>query len=599
MIDTSRPLTGGPAGARPATGRRRAPYAALEWAAVLLAPAVAFFALRVRPIGPSDMIDPYLYSGIAQNGARVVERFGNSRSWVRLGMNAPAHLSFVLFGPLGGFYVFRYVLLLLAVVPAYVLFRRLAGRGAGAVAVAAILATPVTWQTLASDYPDSAAYSYLLAGTVLLVTAATTSRWRRTLVFTAGVLLSLAVHSQAVAAPVVAAIVLGYAVVHVVGVAREWRRLATDLALLMAAAAVTTLAAMALSKVWGGYWNIFDPTLHDMKRLRTPTQIKRWHSDNNAWVVTVPYLLLPPAVLGAFGVLALSRRRLSRPEVAIGIASGVAVAVAVIEQFWLRVASLEFHYWSSMLWPGITLTLVIVVVHACRELLTSARTSWIPATMVGAVSLVWSLVTPHIAIRLWPWPVEVAVGLVAAAAVALRLPRRRVSTVCTAVLLIAAMVLVGSVSARRKLPNQSGVPVGSYYAVFGHPSTRLVDIYEITGKVQMLIPAPRFRGERIVFWWIGTGAPLFNQVSAGYGWHHLGNYLPATSAPGSPWANGVLRFNPGVMVLLSHTGDDFAVMLDRLGQAGLGPRVVSTGAVSSGTVGLRIKIVRFDALDGR
>src|SRR5207245_3359291 len=110
---------------------------ALEAAALGLEPVLVFVIYRVHPMVKVDTIDPTLYTAYIQNGPDIMRRLGPDHYyWSRLGMVIPARVAFLLFGAIPGFYVLRYLLCLVAIVPAYVLFTRLPSRAAGALSVA-------------------------------------------------------------------------------------------------------------------------------------------------------------------------------------------------------------------------------------------------------------------------------------------------------------------------------------------------------------------------------------------------------------------------------------------------------------------------------
>ncbi|MDX6223365.1 MAG: hypothetical protein QOD91_2419, partial [Frankiales bacterium] len=141
----------------------------LEVAGLLLAPVVVFFLLGEQGMTNTNIEDQRFYQAYAEHGDDLMLRLGNYRYyWVRLAFILPSRVTYDLFGAVGGFFVLRYLLVLVAIVPAYLLLRRLHGIGAGWVAVAAVLSSPVLLYAWGTDYPDSSSVSYLIAGTACL-----------------------------------------------------------------------------------------------------------------------------------------------------------------------------------------------------------------------------------------------------------------------------------------------------------------------------------------------------------------------------------------------------------------------------------------------
>ena len=160
-----------PARAQTATPAPVAPrHRAVTGGLLLAAPLLLLWPLRTRLFGQADMVDPYLHTAVIEHGRDLAERFGvGDRQLTRAGFTVPGRLTNAALGDLGGYYAWRYILVLLAIVPAYLLFARLRGRPAGAVAVVAVIASPVVAQAWSTDYPMSSAISYLIAGYCCLV----------------------------------------------------------------------------------------------------------------------------------------------------------------------------------------------------------------------------------------------------------------------------------------------------------------------------------------------------------------------------------------------------------------------------------------------
>ena len=133
----------------------------LEGAALLVSPIAAVFGLRITLMSPPDLNDPAMHTTFVIDPSDIYVRYTalftpteRLREGARVGFLIPARLSYLLFGAVPGFLVFRYVLALVALVPAYLLVRRLYGRIAGAVAVIVILTCPVIILAWGTDFPE-------------------------------------------------------------------------------------------------------------------------------------------------------------------------------------------------------------------------------------------------------------------------------------------------------------------------------------------------------------------------------------------------------------------------------------------------------------
>lgn len=569
-----------------------APLRLIEWAAVLASPAVAFAALQVRRMAPVDMIDPWFYTAYAQHGGDLIVRNeAQGYNWTRLGFILPARLCYLAFGALGGFYTFRYLLALLAVIPAYLLLRSLFGRGAGAVAVVAILSSPVVLVAWGADYPDSAAVSYLVAGTCWLAFAAARPRSRTVLVIAAGVVLTLALHCQFVVAPLVLAAVIAYAIAGVLG--KDVRRTLVDIGLLAAALVAVTAVLMLISKLWLGQWNIIGPNYRGYLALQKPGQLPHWHSANRQWALYVPYLLVPPAVIAAWMVLRLRRPRTAAPAIVVGISATLGGAAYYVIQFLGQTSTLEYHLYSSMLWSGTLLLSAVVIAEAGAPLLRRRLTGWVPAAMAGAAPLAWSLALPSPRFSMWPWGFVLAAVAVAAVAGTTLLRRSAVvAGVCTAAVVASLLVLTVVPATTPRLPDRTGLPLGEYSVILGHPNGPEVDYYAVASMVHTVAPPAEHPGDKLILWWPTPGRlnNFFSVVSAQY-WSRHSALLPGMPDFTAIDGRKLRSYNPTHMMLLSLTGREFRAARAALRFAGWQTSVLRTVTLSHGGLQLDVQTI--------
>jgi len=227
---------------------------------LLLAPVVVFFLLDEQGMTNTNIEDQRFYQAYAEHGDDLMLRLGNYRYyWVRLAFILPSRVAYDLFGAVGGFFVLRYLFALIAIVPAYLLLRRLYGIGAGAVAVAAVLSSR-------SCSTPGARLSRLLIGLLpdrgdgLPVHAgerATSGSGQGWLAGAGGGGRGLAIHSQFLSAPLVA---VAWAV-YVGMVLRYGCAGALRASLILAGCAIAVTGALSLvSLIMWGRADILSPT---------------------------------------------------------------------------------------------------------------------------------------------------------------------------------------------------------------------------------------------------------------------------------------------------------------------------------------------------
>jgi len=112
--------------------------------------------LNDPPCTPRSSSTPRTSSFATQPSSN--RRNGFARELVS-GFLVPGRISYLLFGGVPGFVVFRYVLALIAIIPTYILLRRVYSRVVGVIGVIVILSCPVIILAWGTDFPDSAAVS--------------------------------------------------------------------------------------------------------------------------------------------------------------------------------------------------------------------------------------------------------------------------------------------------------------------------------------------------------------------------------------------------------------------------------------------------------
>jgi Dolichyl-phosphate-mannose-protein mannosyltransferase len=568
----------------PARGRR-GPLL-VEVTLLLAAPLLLIFPLRAEVFGRTNMIDPYLHTAVIQHGRELLERFGNNRQFARAGFTVPGRAFVLAFGDIGGYYAFRYALVLLAMVPAYVLFRRLHGRPAGAVAAASVLASAVIVRAWSSDYPDSAGVTYLIAACCCLCmpTDSRTARWSW---FTASAgLFSLALHSNFVAVPFVLAAVIAYAAFHV----KEWRHLlAAGGVFLVVVAAVSAALSVGTWAAFGTA-DIFRPTWRAFEGLRRPEAIAVNHSTNWRWVLDAPYLLVLPLILVVWIALArLRRKAFSQSEWMLWLTLSLQVGASVVMQFALEHQILEFHFYSSLLWAAATLVAASTVIELSRPLLVRPRLSWVPAAVLVAVPVAFAVLDVELSLRF-----ATALLLATAAAVvvtALYLTRSTIAGLgALAIFTVVAHTLV--IGQSSYLPLRSGqalFPRPQYGLAFGGLNAFERDRYMVISELDDVVPAPPTAGVPLVIWAADDVSETVSIAASQYGWRPrmvLG--LPRLD---SASVAQIRTTRPDIVLLLSDAADSVAA-----GEAGIRrllpeATVLADATLEHGDVRLHVSVV--------
>ncbi len=571
----------------------------IEAIALALAPVAAYFDLRIRLMPVPDLNDPAMHTTFMIQPQSIFLRYTSSftptfrlREASRVGLLVPGRISYLLFGALPGFIVLRYVLALIAIAPVYLLLRRMYGMWGGAVGVVVVLTSPVLITAWGTDFPDSVAVSYLIAGTACLAMPSQRHRvwW---LVGSAG-FFTLSLWSIATSLPLVAVAVAVYAVVRFL---RDRPHMVRDAAVAVCAAlGVTGILAIA-SGLLIGRFDFVVPTIQSVMFLAQPSNEIMYHSHSWRWAPYVTYLLVPPTVVVTWFIAFGYRfRTVPTPQLVIGLTCAAQLILCTYLQIFGGVQILEVHFFSSLLWASVSLALAIVLIELGRPLLDHGRFKWLLPVLLLALPLVYEL-HPHVRAFGWfPLGYIVAAITLTSAFVArwlwrapLRVPTRVASGV--AVSLVSALLLVLTVD---PIPNHPPIPgtitdtAPAYDTAFGGNASFAISLYVVTTDLPGFVGPGTYSGERLLMWWPSDER---DEILGPIGmFHAFFDSLPSAMGTLAPEAQQLIRERSAAQILLmSFTGDGFEQSLQALGP--FQPVLVKSGVLRSGSVALRVWLI--------
>lgn len=595
---------GAPHASRPRHHRRPAWPLVVEGALLALSPLLAELVFRLAIMSPVELPDPSIHTSYLVDPHQVYARYqaayastARLREGARVGFVVPGRIFYELFGSVGGFVAFRYLLALIAVVPAYVLVRRLYQRPAAAMTVVLILSCPVFVRAWGTDYPNSAAISYLTGALACLGLALAARRRRSAWVAAGAALVTLAVWAFLTAAVVALPALVVYVAI------RSWqsRRGALGDVGMLAGSAVVTSGVLAVGSYFLiGPLNYITPTWQAYVYLSTPSQQVQWHSTNWHWLPYDTYLLVPVAVLG-IGAVAFARwpRRLPPVQSFLVVSTALAAGLMAYLQFFRNVQILEVHFWSSLLWSGTYLVLGLALGELTRRVGDDLLGRWLPVAVVVAVPLVYESRRSVPAFTWSPAGVAltgavVAVAILARAGTALARPGRSALGLASGVVVTIAaasgllVLTVAPAVAHAHIPHTVNDPPAAYAATLGVNDALSIDEYRVAAELPHFTGEPAYRGEQLLIWW-----PIdqFSQMIEPMGIYHAG----FNSIPG-PWgmlapvaARKIEQRRPGQVLLMSMTGFELQSCYDALQQ--FDPRLVRRAVLSSGPVHLHVWLI--------
>jgi hypothetical protein len=569
---------------------------------VTLSPAIVAVVLRLRLMAPVDLPDPAMHTtyivdprDVATRYAAIYAATARMREGARVGFLVPARLSYLAFGAVHGFLALRYVFALLAVVPVYLLLRRLYGPPAGVAGILVVLSSPVLVTAWGTDYPDSAVVSYALGAIACL--AMPSLRRPRAWLAAGGVLLTLAVWSHGVAVPLVGATLAAYLGVRLI---RDRDGLLPDLAVLAGAAAAVTGVLVLASAALLARADFISATWQAYQFMSTPANVAAFHSSSWRWAPYLAYLLVPPAALLAFTATFIGRRAVPTPVLLVGVIASFQLAVYAGLQFLGSVQTLEQHYFSSTLWPSILLVLAVTIAELARPMAHRLIARWLPAAVVLIVPLAYET-DPHVPAFGWT-PAGLLVALViVAAALGARAAGRLTGPLATAAAAVAMTALTGAalvltvapVPAHPALPGTHlGIadPPPAYASALGGSAAAYIDVYRIATGLPAFVGPATYQGEQLMMWW-PISDPYFAYVEYAGMYHAMFNSLDSDPGDLTDLDRTMLgQRRPAELLLFARSAASFPAALRAL--HGFDPSLMRTATLRSGAVVLHVWLVR-------
>ncbi len=447
-----------------------------ETVVILLAPLLAFVALRLPPISQNNFTDAMYYLGYAHNFIDLINRYGYIYYAVRFGPIFPDMIFAQLFGFLTGFHVLRYLLAIAVGFALHGVLRERYGRTAALLGVLAWSFNPVTARILLSTYVDSTVVPFTMLGLLLLIRQQGRSTARDLL---AGALLCAGVSGNVYAGVMIA---LGLPAYAVLNGGRPLTQIARELLTVLAGAAIPLVIFTVVYDQLFGVTSLLKPAIDVALRL-AGGDAKQWTRPPSEWLTDSPHIYVPfLAMAGTVAVWFWTRDRLA-------LASALYLACFIVF-YWLTDLvfdgySLSFYPYSAYWQAALMLAAGAMASQALQMSppQTRRRVAMLLVLSLAAPSVIFGLSGAHPPAFHWLAAASVA-GLSLLAATA-RWPRLR------------PVALIGLLAAGALLQAGSGV----YNSLLGKPENN--DRELVLAALQLSDRLPRFAddGKNLAFWY--------------------------------------------------------------------------------------------------
>jgi hypothetical protein len=416
----------------------------------------------------------------------------------------PGQTATALFGSLGGYFVLRYLLALLAGVPFYFLVRQRHGRQPAVAAFLLLMTSPWLARTLLWDYTDSTGVTFFFAAICLFMIE---HRARRVLDVCAGVLTGLAIHSNVfVLVPI--GLYFGVYTALWIWFRRGTRAIAGRLVSIAAAVAAVTAAGSFYYWWRVGRFDIFTITFQMVAELLAGG-LADYRTPGVAWVGASWWALTPATVAMLATVTCAHRLRGNFDECVIWTGGVVTTVFFTAWQFLLNGTVLQLFYYFSYTLPAVFLMLSSILAALLDRLSDRTRQMSAAALVLAAIGP-WVLhsfdvsALPGFAMHLVILVVASAMT-VAATVIAWR---NGVGPVLTMALI--GLLFASSFSAR---------PYPEVTSSRWNPDRVETDVYRTALLFMATIPTLKERPGEIRFWYdAADGGGALNSIQSTYLW---------------------------------------------------------------------------------
>ena len=486
-------------------------------AALAVLPVGTLVILRASPYFRLNNGDPFIYVGYSNDFVGHVQRFGYTYHAVRWGLIFPLRASLTL-GPVWGYFVLRYLLYLVAIVPMYFALRP-AGTKIAMLGPVIFVANPVTTCAILSTHPDTMTVPWFTAMFALLVIGSRRDRKSSlACVAAAAVCAALGVNSN-IFFTVFALITFG--AFWLLLLAR--REVVTALLSGLLFGSVILLVSVLGMLVYQHYFQSADIYTTTLTEIRNLSGDKTFVSPSLEWLTTRRYVYAPFVALAlAFSGLVSAKRREGRWSDQRLLVFGVvllSLGFYVFNQFAMGGNSIETsYYFSYIIGP--------------MSLLTAASLGWLggrhqlPIGVVAALPIGVAYLSQLLEIKSFVVFALVAMALGVATQV------RKIPVVALSAALVFMHISWGS-SPRQipPIPRATFQFEPHYEDAFGDVSTAGFEVYELATQLPTVVPSEPGRSVPALFWY-RSGDAMLDSTEASYHWETY--TVQRSPGPGMP-----------------------------------------------------------------